>query len=219
MIRYVETLMRANPVIGQLLRFAISGGISTVIYIAVYVPLTTWVWPGPESVYAVPFAFVVAVTAGFFLHSRWSFKGHGTGARGAAQQVQFVLVQASGMALNALITWIGTAKLVMLAISPFPFMITIGLIRCNHHRRARGLQVPKRLKHIQRANHIGRIGGRGIVIARPLNWLRRHMENKIWLRHTNNLAHAVRIPDINPIINHIIAKNIGRGEAIKMGRG
>lgn len=43
MIRYVETLMRANPVIGQLLRFAISGGISTVIYIAVYVPLTTWV--------------------------------------------------------------------------------------------------------------------------------------------------------------------------------
>ncbi|MBA4042543.1 MAG: polysaccharide synthesis protein GtrA, partial [Sphingobium sp.] len=63
--------------IGQLLRFAISGGISTVIYVAVYVPLTTWVWPGPESVYAVPFAFVVAVTAGFFLHSRWSFKGHG----------------------------------------------------------------------------------------------------------------------------------------------
>ncbi|WP_374135787.1 GtrA family protein [Sphingomonas sp.] len=111
MIRYVETLMRANPVIGQLLRFAISGGISTVIYIAVYVPLTTWVWPGPESVYAVPFAFVVAVTAGFFLHSRWSFKGHGTRESGGRQQAKFVVVQGVGLAMNAAFTWGMTAAL------------------------------------------------------------------------------------------------------------
>ena len=113
MIRHVETLMRANPMIGQLLRFAISGGISTLIYIAVYMPLTTWVWPGPRAVYAVPFAFVVAVTAGFFLHSRWSFKGHGTRESGGRQQAKFVVVQGFGLALNGAFTWSITALLGM----------------------------------------------------------------------------------------------------------
>ena len=64
MIRQAETMLRDNPVLGQLLRFGIAGGISTLIYSAVYLPLTTWVWPGPRAVYAVPFAFAVAVTAG-----------------------------------------------------------------------------------------------------------------------------------------------------------
>lgn len=111
MIRQTETMLRDNPVLGQLLRFGIAGGISTLIYAAVYLPLTTWVWPGPRAVYAVPFAFAVAVTAGFFLHSRWSFKGHGTREPGGLRQVKFVAVQASGVGLNALVTWFGTAVL------------------------------------------------------------------------------------------------------------
>ncbi len=111
MIRQAETMLRDNPVLGQLLRFGIAGGISTLIYSAVYLPLTTWVWPGPRAVYAVPFAFAVAVTAGFFLHSRWSFKGHGTREPGGMQQIKFVAVQASGVGLNALVTWVGTALL------------------------------------------------------------------------------------------------------------
>lgn len=111
MIRRAETMVRDNPVLGQLLRFGIAGGISTLIYSAVYLPLTTWVWPGPRAVYAVPFAFAVAVTAGFFLHSRWSFKGHGSREPGGFRQVKFVAVQASGVGLNALVTWVGTALL------------------------------------------------------------------------------------------------------------
>ena len=102
---------RTSGLFGQLIRFGIAGGISTLIYSAVYLPLTAWVFPAAHAVYAVPFAFAVAVTAGFFLHSRWSFKGHGTSAPGGAQQVKFVMVQASGMGLNAIITWVGTALL------------------------------------------------------------------------------------------------------------
>lgn len=97
--------------LGQLIRFGIAGGISTIIYSAVYLPLTAWVFRGAHAVYAVPFAFAVAVTAGFFLHSRWSFKGHNSRDSSAVQQAKFVSVQASGMALNAVITWIGTALL------------------------------------------------------------------------------------------------------------
>lgn len=103
--------MRESGLIGQLIRFGIAGGLSTIIYSLVYLPLTAFVFRGAQAVYAVPFAFAVAVTAGFFLHSRWSFKGHGTREPGGTQQVKFVAVQASGMALNALITWVGTAWL------------------------------------------------------------------------------------------------------------
>lgn len=102
---------RDSGLLGQLIRFGISGGISTVIYTAVYAPLTLFVFRKEHAVYAVPFAFAVAVTAGYFLHSRWSFKDHGERIPGARQKAQFVGVQASGMALNALITWVGTALL------------------------------------------------------------------------------------------------------------
>ncbi|SFP86137.1 Putative flippase GtrA (transmembrane translocase of bactoprenol-linked glucose) [Sphingomonas rubra] len=97
--------------LGQLIRFGIAGGISTLIYASVYLPLTSFVFAREQAVYAVPFAFAVAVTAGFFLHSRWSFKGHGTRTPGPVQQAKFVAVQGSGMALNAVVTWAGTALL------------------------------------------------------------------------------------------------------------
>jgi putative flippase GtrA len=106
----MESVM-ASGLLGQLIRFGIAGAISTLIYSAVYLPLTTFVFERDHAVYAVPFAFAVAVTAGFFLHSRWSFKGHGTRDPGGKQQAKFVTVQASGMALNAAITWVGTALL------------------------------------------------------------------------------------------------------------
>lgn len=103
--------LQGDPLLGQLVRFGISGVISTLIYTAVYLPLTQFVFERRHAVYAVPFGFAAAVTAGFFLHSRWSFKGHGTRTPGPAQQLKFLGVQASGMALNAVVTWIGTAGL------------------------------------------------------------------------------------------------------------
>ncbi|WP_082730550.1 MULTISPECIES: GtrA family protein [Sphingomonas] len=128
MIRRAETILRDYPMVGQLLRFGIAGGISTLIYAAVYLPLTSWVFPGPRAVFAVPFAFAVAVTAGFFLHSRWSFKGHGTRQPGGMQQVKFVAVQASGVGLNALVTWIGTAVLGFPAWAPLLPAVLIATI-------------------------------------------------------------------------------------------
>lgn len=103
--------LRRSGMLGQLIRFAIAGGISTLIYSAVYLPLTIWVFARKDAVFAVPFAFAVAVTAGYFLHSRWSFKGHGSRDPGPRQKLQFVAVQGSGVALNAVITWLGTAVL------------------------------------------------------------------------------------------------------------
>lgn len=88
--------------LGQLVRFGLVGLGSTLLYAAIYWPLATYVmWP----VLAVVIAFAVAVTVGFFLHSRWSFKGHERDEN-AETKVQFFVVQSAGMALNALFTWI-----------------------------------------------------------------------------------------------------------------
>lgn len=95
---------RRREMLGQLVRFGVVGIGLTLLYAAVYWPLATYVmWP----VFAVIIAFVVAVTVGFFLHSRWSFKGHGK-VEDPRTKGQFLIVQTIGMALNALFTWIAT---------------------------------------------------------------------------------------------------------------
>jgi putative flippase GtrA len=103
--------MRSHPVAGQLFRFLIAGGLSTLIYTAVYLPLAMWVFARGQAVLAVPFAFAAAVSAGYFLHSNWSFRGHGARDRRALRQVKFVGVQGVGLGLHALITWIVTGPL------------------------------------------------------------------------------------------------------------
>ncbi|GGO96264.1 putative flippase GtrA [Stakelama pacifica] len=98
--------MRQSGVLGQLIRFGIVGGISTLVYALVYLPLVTWVMPEGWAVGAVPFAFAVAVAVGFPLHSMWSFKGHGTRKRDGSQQMKFIVVQGSGLVMNMGFTWL-----------------------------------------------------------------------------------------------------------------
>jgi len=97
--------------LGQLIRFGIAGGISTLIYSAVYLPLALYVFGPRLAVAAVPFAFAVAVACGFFLHSAWSFRGYGTRDTSGRQHAKFLIVQGIGLLLNALFTWIITGPL------------------------------------------------------------------------------------------------------------
>lgn len=92
--------------LGQLIRFGIVGGISTVIYAIVYLPLADHVLPRGWATAAVPPAFLAAAAVGFVLHSGWSFKGHGTRDNSGRQHAKFLLVQGFGMLLNMAFTWI-----------------------------------------------------------------------------------------------------------------
>lgn len=94
--------------LGQLVRFGLVGGFSTIVYAAVYWPLATYVI---HPVLAVVVAFVVAASVGYVLHSGWSFRGHGRRETGRTQG-KFLLVQTFGMVLNAIFTWILTGPLV-----------------------------------------------------------------------------------------------------------
>ena len=108
--RHIETA-RSSGILSQLIRFAIVGGISTVIYAAVYLPLADFLLPRRWAVAAVPPAFLVAAACGFVMHSAWSFKGHGSRDNSGRQHAKFLAVQGSGMLLNMAFTWILTGAL------------------------------------------------------------------------------------------------------------
>lgn len=90
--------------VSQIARFGMVGVALTILYAVIYWPLATYVmWP----VFAVVIAFAVAVTVGFFLHSRWSFRGHGK-VEDRRTKLQFLGVQTFGFLLNATFTWLCT---------------------------------------------------------------------------------------------------------------
>jgi putative flippase GtrA len=61
-------------------------------------------------VLAVVVAFLVSVSIGFVMHSRWSFRGHGR-EEDHRLKVKFVAVQSSGFLLNEIFTWVLTGPL------------------------------------------------------------------------------------------------------------
>jgi putative flippase GtrA len=91
----------------QLVRFALVGFFLAGIYSAIYWYLATFVMP---PVLAVAIAFVVAVSIGFVLHSRWSFRGHGK-REDRRMKIKFLAVQSSGFLLNEAFTWILTGPM------------------------------------------------------------------------------------------------------------
>ena len=97
-----------NETFGQLVRFAIVGFSLAVLYSAIYWYLATYVM---APVLAVVIAFLVSVSIGFVLHSRWSFRGHGR-REDNRLKIKFLLVQASGFLLNEVFTWVLTGPLV-----------------------------------------------------------------------------------------------------------
>jgi putative flippase GtrA len=109
--------MRDSGVLGQLVRFGVTGVAVTLFYAAVYWPIATFghriVHLGPGAVWpliAVVVAFLSATAVGNVAHSRFSFRGHGR--RDARTAQRFFVVQLLGFGLNALFTWVLTGPLV-----------------------------------------------------------------------------------------------------------
>ena len=93
--------------LGQLVRFALVGFFLAGIYSAIYWYLAAFVMP-PMA--AVVIAFLVSVSIGFVLHSRWSFRGHGK-REDNRMKVKFLTVQSSGFLLNEVFTYVLTGPM------------------------------------------------------------------------------------------------------------
>jgi putative flippase GtrA len=97
-----------HETVGQLVRFAIVGFSLAALYSAIYWYLATYVM---TPVLAVVVAFLVSVSIGFVLHSRWSFRGHGRHEDNVLK-IKFLAVQLSGFFMNEIFTWVLTGPLV-----------------------------------------------------------------------------------------------------------
>lgn len=95
-----------RAVVGQLLRFLVSGGFVTALYAVVYSPLAKFEVTSPQV--ANICGYLVAVVTGYLLHSRWSFRGHGTRDKPAKTTSRFFLVSLVSYGLNALFVFVLT---------------------------------------------------------------------------------------------------------------
>lgn len=88
--------------LGQLVRYGLTGGFVTAVYAAVYAGLVRGMHVAPMIANLAGYG--VAVGVGYVLHSKWSFKGHGT--RAPATTVKFVIASLFSFALNSAWVWI-----------------------------------------------------------------------------------------------------------------
>ena len=95
--------LRAHPVLGQLVRYEITGGGVTLLGAGLYTALVLTTAIHPQT--AMFFAYLICVAVGYLLHSRWSFRGHGTRDNVIRTTTRFFIVSLVSYGLNAFWTW------------------------------------------------------------------------------------------------------------------
>lgn len=89
-----------RAVLGQLMRFIVTGALVTALGVGVYAIVALGLRWHPQL--ANVLAYLTAMATGYVMHSRWSFRGHGT--RGRTTSAKFVIVSLISLALNS--SWI-----------------------------------------------------------------------------------------------------------------
>ena len=98
-----------GSLLGQLIRFGMVGGFVTALGVAAYwVPATFF---GVAPLLANLLGYAVAVVFGYVLHSRVSFRGHGSRDNVARRTGRFFIVSLVSLALNSLFVGVLTGPL------------------------------------------------------------------------------------------------------------
>jgi putative flippase GtrA len=96
---------------GQVIRFGLVGGFVTGLYVLVYSPLASLEIASPQIANLA--GYFVAMVTGYILHSRWSFRGHGSRDNAARTTGRFFIVSLISLALNALFVFVLTDSLML----------------------------------------------------------------------------------------------------------
>ena len=89
-----------REMLGQLLRFIITGALVTALGVGVYAVVALALEWHPQL--ANVMAYLAAMATGYVMHSRWSFRDHGTRSRSTS--IKFVVVSLISLGLNS--SWI-----------------------------------------------------------------------------------------------------------------
>jgi putative flippase GtrA len=111
-----------REVLGQLVRYALTGGLSSVVNIGVY-----WVLAarGLDPNFAWTLGFAAAVLLGYVVHSRWSFRGYGRRDNLARTGGRFVAVAIVSFLLNQLWVWLLVRHFALPLWAPYPLVLGV----------------------------------------------------------------------------------------------
>jgi putative flippase GtrA len=97
------SIERHKALVGQLIRFGVTGVLLTLLVAGGY-----WLIAGLTDIHemlALTISYLIFTPLGYFLHSRWSFKGHGARDKAGLRGVRFLTVNTSGFLLNQFFVW------------------------------------------------------------------------------------------------------------------
>ena len=97
-----------RAVLGQMIRFIISGAFVTALGVSVYALVALVLHWHPQLGNFL--AYAVAMATGYVVHSKWSFRDHGA-ERTHTTKVRFVIVSLISYALNSFWVWLLTEPL------------------------------------------------------------------------------------------------------------
>ena len=105
MIKRVEKhVEKHKEIVGQLARFALTGGLLTVLVAGGYWVVATFL--GVEPMLSLTLNFIVFTGLGYILHSRFSFRGHGARGNAPARTARFFTVNVIGFLTNQFFVWL-----------------------------------------------------------------------------------------------------------------
>ena len=119
---------------GQLFRYGITGLLVTALNIVVYHAALDLLQVSPNIAWT--FGFIAALVAAYPLHSRYSFRGHGTRDNLWRSGMRFLLVSLGGFALNSFWVWSMVVHLRLPAWTPdIPVLFVTPLVAFSVNRK------------------------------------------------------------------------------------
>lgn len=96
--------VRHRELVGQIVRFGLTGGLLTLLVAGGYWAVATF--GGLDPMLSLTLAFCLATGLGYVLHSRWSFRGHEATGSAAARTARFFTVNLLGFLSNQFFVWL-----------------------------------------------------------------------------------------------------------------
>ncbi|HET9428268.1 MAG TPA: GtrA family protein [Allosphingosinicella sp.] len=93
-----------GEILGQLVRFGVAGVLLTILVAGGYCVLATFF--GVEPMLSLTLNYLVVTGIGYWLHSRFSFRGHGSRDNEAVRTARFFAVNTFGFLVNQLFVWL-----------------------------------------------------------------------------------------------------------------
>jgi putative flippase GtrA len=95
---------RRSELFRQIVRFGVTGGFLTLVVAAAYWAVAEFLHVDPNL--SLLLVFVVVSGLGYILHSRWSFRGHGSRDQAHIRTIRFFVTNTLGFVSNQFFVWL-----------------------------------------------------------------------------------------------------------------